>query len=211
VKVVAINGSSKVNGNTALAIQTVGEGLATQGIDLARLDIGSEKLHGCVGCGACRNLKNRRCRLDDDMANTWMQELFSADGIILASPVYYAGINGALKSFLDRAFFVAASNGALFRHKVGVGVVAVRRAGALTAIGQLNCYLTISEMYLPASNYWNMIYGLMPGEAEKDVEGRQTLKVLGENMGWLMRVIEHGRTTLPPPAPQEKVMLNFIR
>ena len=142
------------------------------------------------------------------MVNRNLETLFTADGLLVGSPVYYAGVNGALKCFLDRAFFVAGANGGLFRHKVGAGVVAVRRGGEIAAWDQLNKYFAISEMFIPSGNYWNMVFGLEPGEARRDPEGMQTLRVLGANMAWLLKNLAAGAAA-PPPAT-DKVMTNFI-
>lgn len=211
MKVVAINGSAKNAGNTALGLAKVMDALEADGIETVRIDIGGRALHGCVACGGCGKNKNRKCVLDDDGANDWMATMFEADGLILGSPVYYAGINGLLKAFLDRAFYVASANGGLFRHKVGAAIVAVRRAGSTTALEQLHKYFTISEMVIPSGNYWSMIYGMTPGEAEQDVEGGQVLELLGRNMAWLMRSIQYGRNAVPEPGPVAKERMNFIR
>ena len=204
MKVVAINGSPKRNGNTALALDAISEVLEAEGIRAERMDVGGERLHGCSGCGACRQKANRKCRLDDDGLNDRLETLFAADGIILGSPVYYAGINGALKSFLDRAFFVAGANGSLFRHKAGASLVAVRRAGAATALDQLNKYLSICEMFIATGNYWSMVYGRAPGEAAGDAEGMQCARVLGANLAWLLKAVEAGRKNVPPPPSRTK-------
>lgn len=211
MKVVAINGSSNRTGNTARALDEVQSALQAAGIECVRLDIGSKPLHGCVGCGTCFGRKDRRCVFKDDPVNDWLEMLFAADGLVIGSPTYYAGINGALKSLLDRAFFVAGANGSLFRHKVGAAVAAVRRAGSLPALEQINKYFTISEMIVAAGNYWSMAFGLQPGEAESDLEGMQCMRVMGENMAWIMKLIEHGRAAVPPPAAQAKIPMNFIR
>jgi multimeric flavodoxin WrbA len=145
------------------------------------------------------------------MVNKCVEKMAAADGFVLASPVYFAGITGPLKSLLDRAYFVAIGNDGLFRHKVGAAAVAVRRAGSVTALDQLLKFFGISGMTVPGSNYWSMIYGLTPGEAAGDTEGRQCLRLLGENMAWLLKLIEHGKDVLPPPAFEEKVRMNFIR
>lgn len=211
MKVVLINGSARQKGNTAFALNTVEQVLTEQGIQTERIEIGREAIHGCIGCGACMQKMDRTCRFTDDKVNEWIQTMIAADGMVIGSPVYYAGINGALKSFLDRAFFVAAVNGALFRHKVGAGVIAVRRAGSVVALDQLNKYFGISEMVIPTSIYWNEIHGMMPGEAQQDVEGVQCMRVLAGNMAWLLKLIEHGKGAVPPPAPEEKIFMNFIR
>lgn len=209
MKTILINGSPKKNGNTATALAAAGEALREQGIETEVLEIGTNAIHGCIACGYCSQKKNRRCVFDDDCLNGSLDALFAADGVLIGSPVYYAGINGALKSFLDRAFFVGSANGSLFRHKVGAAVVAVRRGGEIAAWDQLNKYFTISEMFVPSSFYWNMAFGMAPGEAKQDVEGMQTMRRLGENMAWLLKSIAAGRESLPPE--MEKTRMNFIR
>lgn len=211
MNVFVINGSSKANGNTAASLDAVCEVLQEQGIACERLDIGSTALHGCIGCMTCRTRRNRRCVFDDDGVNDWLDAMFRADGVLIGTPVYYAGLNGALKCILDRAFFVAGANGGLFRHKVGAAVAAVRRAGGVPSLDQIGKYFTISEMFVPSSNYWNMVYGMQPGEAVQDIEGIQSARVLGANMAWLLKLIEHGREAVPPPARVEKTPMNFIR
>ena len=211
MKVVTINGSSHKKGNTALALDVVSAQLKAQGITTERINIGQEKLHGCIGCGVCAKQQNLRCRFEDDPVNNWIATMCQADGLVIGSPVYYAGINGALKSFLDRAFFVIQSNGNCLRLKAGVAVVAVRRGGALPAYEQINKYFSIAEMTIPSGNYWNMAYGMLPGEAAQDAEGMQNLEVLGANMAWLLKIMEHGKDALPKPAQVQKNRMNFIR
>ncbi|MGN8895341.1 flavodoxin family protein [Flavonifractor sp. HCP28S3_F3] len=131
--------------------------------------------------------------------------------LTLGNSVYFAGPTGPMKAFLDRAFFVCSNSGGLLRHKVGAAVTAVRRAGGIQALDALNRYLMYSEMLLPSSNYWSLVYGRTPGQAAADAEGVQTLRLLGENMAWLMKVTAQGRSMIPPPQPVEKCMTNFIR
>jgi len=209
MKVITINGSSNPMGNTALALDRVSEILSSHSIETERIDIGKGALHGCIACGYCGKMRNRRCVFNDDIVNGALDRLFSADGLVIGSPVYYAGMNGALKSFLDRAFFVGSANGSLFRHKVGAGVVAVRRGGEVAAWEQINKYFTISEMFVPSGHYWNMVFGLAPGEAALDVEGMQNMELLGENMSWLLRALDKEKASLP--AFQQKKAMNFIR
>lgn len=209
MKVIAVNGSSNAKGNTAAALDKVCGVLEKNGIETERIEIGKGALHGCVGCGYCAKERNRRCVFNDDMLNGAMDALLDADGMVVGSPVYFAGINGALKSFLDRAFRVGGANGRLFRHKVGAGVVAVRRGGEIAAWEQINKYFTISEMFVPSANYWNMVFGHAPGEALQDVEGMQCMEVLGENMAWLLRAAAGGKDSLP--AAVDKQAMNFIR
>ncbi len=209
MKVVAINGSANKQGNTAIALDRVCAALEKNGVQTERIEIGKEAIHGCIACGYCSQKQNRRCVFTDDMLNGTLDTLAAADGLLVGSPVYYAGINGALKSYLDRAFFVLSANGRLMRHKAGAAVVAVRRGGEVVAFDQINKYFTISEMYVASGNYWNMVFGHAPGEAKQDVEGMQNMDILGENMAWLVRALEQNRASLP--AAQEKQIMNFIR
>jgi len=211
MKVILINGSSHEKGNTAFALDKAEAVLADQGIGAERINIGREALHGCIGCGVCAKQQNRQCRFTDDPVNGWLKHMLDADGMIIGTPVYYAGMNGALKSFLDRAFFVAAANGGLFRHKVGMALAAVRRAGALPAFDQINKYFTISEMFVASGNYWNMVYGMLPGEAAGDAEGVQCVELSAANMAWMLKLMEHGKGAVPPPAAPPKARTNFIR
>lgn len=209
MKVVAINGSPNPKGNTALALDRVRAVLEKSGIETERVEIGKGALHGCIACGYCGEKKSGRCVFNDDMLNGVMDKLIEADGLVVGSPVYYAGINGALKSFLDRAFFVASASGSRFRHKVGAAVVAVRRGGEIAAYDQINKYFTISEMFVPSSHYWNMVFGLEPGEAAGDPEGMQCMDILGANMAWLLQSVAERKASLPPEV--EKEFTNFIR
>jgi len=209
MKVIAINGSSNAKGNTALALDQVCGALQQQGIETERIEIGKKAVRGCIGCNKCGEKQTRRCIFDDDILNPSLDALFAADGILVGSPVYYAGINGSLKCFLDRAFYVAESNGSIFWQKVGAGVVAVRRGGEATAWDQINKYFTITGMFIPSGTYWNMVFGAAPGEADKDVEGKQNMQVLGRNMAWLLKAVEKEKSALPPY--EEKRFMSFIR
>ncbi|ABK98353.1 flavodoxin family protein [Pelobacter propionicus] len=211
MKVVAINGSPKKEGNTAHAIGMVAAELESEGIETEVIHVGNQTIRGCVACGQCARNKNEQCVLTGDDVNEIIQKMKQADGIILGSPVYYSAIAGTMKSFLDRVFYVSGANGGLFRHKVGASVVAVRRSGGLPAFDQLNNYLFYSEMLLPGSNYWNVIYGAKPGEAVRDGEGAQIMRLLGRNMAWLMKLVEHGRGRVAEPEREAKIFMNFIR
>ncbi len=208
MKVIAINGSPRAKGNTYYAIKKVFEVLEKEGIETEIIHIGKEKVNGCLGCGKCYRTKDDRCVITDDEFNNWVEKLKEADGIIFASPVYWSGINGTMKSFLDRLFYVAGVNG-LFRHKVGAGLVAVRRTGGMPAVNQLNTYMTYSEMFVAPSNYWNVIHGTMPNDAEQDEEGNQIMEVLGQNMAWLLKTVSDSK--IEKPKRVNKVMTNFIR
>jgi len=211
MKVVAINGSPNKEGNTYHALKMVGSTLEENGIEFEIIHIGNKAIRGCIACGKCRISKDEKCSITTDPLNEWIQTMKTADGIILGSPVHYAGISGTMKSFLDRAFYVAGSNGGLFRHKVGTAVVAVRRTGGSATFDGLNHFLTYSEMILATSNYWNIIHGRVPGEVVQDAEGVQIMEVLGNNMAWLLKMREQTKNTLPAPTPMQKVMTSFIR
>ena len=211
MKVTAFNGSPRKKGNTASSLMTVMAELEKQGIETELIHVGKEKIQGCLACHTCVKKQNQECVIDDDPVNDWIQKIKESDGILLGSPVYFSGVNGTMKSFLDRAFFVSSVNNNLFRHKVGASVAAVRRSGGLPVMNSLNHYILYSEMMMPSSNYWNVAHGLAPGEVEQDGEGKQIMTVLGQNMAWLLKVIAAGRKEVPPPAQVSKIMTNFIR
>ncbi len=211
MQVLAFNGSPKTNGNTYHALQMVTEQLAQEGIDTEIVQVGNKAIRGCTACGKCRENKDEKCVLPGDEVNGWIQQMKAADGILLGSPVHYAGMGGTMKSFLDRAFYVCGANGGLLRHKVGASLVAVRRSGGLPAFNQLNNFLLYAEMMIPTSNYWNVIHGTAPGEVTQDPEGVQIMQVLGRNMAYLMKLVEHGKGVVVPPPPQVKTYTPFIR
>lgn len=208
MNVIAINGSPKAEGNTYYGLKIVCESLENEGISTEIIHVGNKNIRGCMACGACAANKNEKCVIDDEV-NPIIQKLKSADGIIIGSPVYYASMAGTMKCFLDRAFYVASANGGLYRHKVGASVVAVRRSGEVATFDHLNHYFTISEMFLASSNYWNVIHGRMPGEALKDEEGVQTMRVLGKNLAFLIKAIDKNKAELPEK--EQKIMTSFIR
>lgn len=208
--VVAFNGSPNKEGNTWNALRMVTEELEAQGIGTEIVHVGNKAIRGCVACYQCAKKKNEQCVQSNDEVNDWIQKMKQADGIIISSPVYYAAINGTMKSFLDRAFFVTGVNDSMLRHKVGASVVAVRRSGGLPTFDQLNNFLNYAEMLIPTSNYWNVIHGRTPGEVVQDLEGVQIMRVLGKNMAWLMKLVEHGKGAVPAPEREPKTMFSFI-
>lgn len=210
MKVVAFNGSPKKNGNTYHAISIVSKELEKEGIEIETVHVGDKPIRGCLACGMCAKNKDARCVIDDQV-NEWIQKMIDADGIIIASPVYFAGIAGTMKSFLDRAFYVSSSNGGLFRHKVGAAIAVVRRSGGVTTFEQLNNYLVWSEMIVPGSNYWNVIHGTSPGEVLQDSEGVQILQILAKNMAWVLKLIQNGKDKIKEPERIKKVLTHFIR
>jgi multimeric flavodoxin WrbA len=211
MKVIAINGSPRATGNTFHALRMAGEQIEARGIDFEIIHIGNKAVRGCLACGKCRENRNEQCVITSDPLNEWIQKMKQADGIILGSPVYYSGIPGTMKSFLDRVFYVSGSNGNLFRHKVGAAMVALRRSGGSSTLDSLIHYLSYSEMILATSNYWNIIHGRTPGEVEQDAEGVQIIRLLGDNMAWLLTLREQTKDSIPAPAPVQKVMTNFIQ
>jgi multimeric flavodoxin WrbA len=189
----------------------VGNEIQAAGIGFEILHVGHKLIHGCIACGKCAINRDEKCAIESDALNDWIQLVKQADGMILGAPVYYSGIPGSMKSFLDRMFFVAGSNGNLFRHKVAAALVAVRRTGGSVTFDSLNHYLTYSEMIIATSRYWNVIHGRTPGEVMQDGEGAQIMSTLGRNMAWLLKMKEATADTIQPPRAEEKVFTHFIR
>lgn len=204
MKVVAFNGSPRKEGNTYHAIRLAAEELERAGIEVEIVHVGNKIIRGCMACGQCKG----KCVHDNDIVNECIEKMKEADGIIIGAPVHYSGIGGTMKSFLDRTF--NAGKG-LLRHKVGAAVVAVRRSGGVTTLDQMNHYLLYSEMLIPTTNYWNVIHGFTPGEALRDEEGKQIMRVLGKNMAWLLKLVENGKGKIQEPEEEGKVRMNFIR
>jgi multimeric flavodoxin WrbA len=211
MKVVAINGSPHKNGNTYNALKMVGKVLEEDGIDFEIIHIGKEAVRDCISCGKCGKTRDDKCAINTDSLNEWIQIIKDADGIILGSPVYYSGISGTMKCFLDRLFIVSGNNGNYFRNKVGAAVVALRRSGGSATLDNLYHYLTYSEMMIATSNYWNIIHGAAQGQVLQDEEGVQIMEVLGKNMAWMLKMREMTKVTLPAPEKNQKVYMNFIR
>jgi multimeric flavodoxin WrbA len=211
MKVIAVNGSPKKEGNTFHALSMVGNELKAGGIEFEILHIGDKMIHGCMACGKCAINKDEKCNIKTDEMNQWIQQVKQADGFLLGSPVYCSGIAGTMKCFLDRMLYVSGANGNLFRHKVAAAVVAVRRTGGSVTFDSLNHYLTYSEMILATSNYWNVIHGRTPGEVLQDIEGMQNMRVLGKNMTWLLKMKEATVGIVQPPEKEKKEVTNFIR
>lgn len=210
IKIVAFNGSPNSEGNTYHALKIMQTELENAEIEVEIIQVGNKEIRGCLACNECIKSQDERCVIDDQV-NGWIQKMKNADGIILGSPVHYAAIAGTMKSFLDRAFYVASVNGMIFRHKVGAPVVAVRRSGGLPTFNQLSNYLNYSEMMIPSSNYWNVIHGTKPGDALKDKEGKQIMRVLAKNMAYLMKLIKAGKNEVEAPEQESKEFMNFIR
>lgn len=189
LRVVAFNGSSRKKGNTSILIDLVLEELKNEGIQTEVYDLAGKTIKGCIGCFKCFERKDRRCNVNDDIANECIAKMVDADGVLLGSPTYFSDVSAAMKALIERSGMVARANGNMFRRKVGAGVVAVRRAGAIHVFSSLNYFFFISEMIVPGSSYWNIGIGREPGEVRNDAEGMQTMKILGQNMAWLLKKI----------------------
>ncbi len=210
MKVLAFNGSPNKEGNTWHALNMVIAELEKENIETEIVHVGNKTIRGCSACGQCVKNKNEQCAQSGDEVNEWIQKMKQADGILFGSPVHYAAMAGTMKSFMDRAFYVASVNNGLLRHKVGAAVVAVRRSGGLPTFGQLNNFINYSEMLIPTSNYWNVIHGARAGEVIQDEEGVQIMRVLGKNMAWLMKLVENGKGSVAEPERESKIYMNFI-
>jgi multimeric flavodoxin WrbA len=189
MRVLAFNGSPRKDGNTVCLINHVFEPLRAEGIETEMVQLGGNLMHGCVACYECFKRKNGRCALEDDMINGCIEKMRQADGIILASPTYFADVTSETKALMDRGGFVARANGNFLRRKVGAAITVARRAGAIHAFDTMNHFFLISEMIIPGSNYWNVALGREKGEVEKDEEAVRTMKTLGENMAWLLKKV----------------------
>ncbi|MCM2264456.1 MAG: flavodoxin family protein [Desulfuromonadales bacterium] len=189
MKVVAFSGSARKNGNTAILVRQSFTELEKAGIETELVQLAGERVRGCIACFQCWQTKDGTCAVKDDCINDCIQKMRVADGIILASPTYFADITSEIKALIDRAGMVARANDHMFRRKIGAGIIAVRRGGAIHAFDSLNHFFLISQMIIPGSLYWNIGIGREIGEVEQDAEGMQTMQVLGENMAWLLSKI----------------------
>ena len=205
MKVLMINGSPRVDGNTFTALEQMRGIFEKNGIEAEIVQIGHADITGCRACGACSKLG--RCVIDD-IVNELAEKLEQSDGLVIGSPVYYASANGTLVSLLDRLFYSCSFDLGM---KVGASVVVARRGGSSAAFDELNKYFTISGMPVASSQYWNMVYGARKGEAEQDAEGLRTVRVLAENMSFLMKSIALGKEKYGLPKLEDRVATNFIR
>jgi multimeric flavodoxin WrbA len=187
MKVVAFNGSARRGGNTAILLNLVLDELKKEGIETELVELGGQTIHGCLACRKCSTKQDRHCSQTDDIGNMCIDKMLAADGILFGSPTYVADISPEIKALIDRACMVGGANENMFRRKVGAGVVAVRRGGAIHACDSLNDFFLIMEMIIPGSCYWNVGIGREIGEVEKDEEGIRTMKVLGQNMAWVLK------------------------
>lgn len=205
MKVLAINGSPRVDGNTAVALKEMESVFAKEGVDFEVVQIGMKDVRGCIACNQCDKLG--KC-VFDDVVNTLAVKFQEADGLVVASPVYYASANATLIACLDRLFYSTSFDKSM---KVGASVVCARRGGCSSTFDELNKFFTISGMPVVSSRYWNSIHGLRPGEAEQDGEGKQTMRTLARNMTFLMKSIALGKQQYGLPEKEPPIRTHFIR
>jgi multimeric flavodoxin WrbA len=186
LKITAFNGSARKDGNTAILLRTALAELEAQGYETELVQLAGKPLRGCTACNGCFKNKDKKCVLPDDGLNGYVAKMEASAGVLIGSPTYFADVSSETKALIDRAGYVSIANGGLFRRKAGAAVVAVRRGGAIHAFDTINHFFTISQMVIPGSNYWNVGVGRAAGEVEGDKEGMTTMKVLGENMAWLL-------------------------
>lgn len=206
MQVLLINGSPHKNGCTYTALCEVEKQLHKNGIETELFHIGNQPVRGCIDCKSCWG--KGRC-VFDDIVNTGIEKISKADGIVVGSPVYFGGIPGELKNFLDRAFYDAKR---LYFYKPAAALVSCRRGGASTAFDQINKYFTISSMPVISSQYWNSVHGDHPNEVMEDEEGMQTLRVVADNMAWLLKSIEAGRNAgIETPVRETRIKTSFYK
>ena len=205
MRVLLINGSPRIKGNTSIALAEVAKVLETAGIETITVHIGVDPMRGCVACGACRK-NNTRCAFSDALYDNLRAILEEGiDGLVVGSPVYYAGPNGSLCALLDRLFY---SSGALLAYKPAAAVAVCRRGGASATFDRLNKYFTINNMPVVPSQYWNSVHGAAAGEALEDLEGLQTMRTLGRNMVWMLRDLKREDV---PAGKEKKIKTSFVR
>jgi multimeric flavodoxin WrbA len=204
MQVVAFNGSPHREGVVYHGLLAMKEELEREGIGTEIVQVGGEVIRGCIDCGRCRQ-PPFTCAIDD-VVNPCREKLAAADGLILGSPVYYGGVAGTFKSFLDRLFFP----GTKTRGKVGAVVVSLRRSGGISTFHQLNNYLNLTQMVITPSVYWEVIHGNSPQELEEDREGLQIMRITGKNMAWLIKALAAGGKTVPLPEEPKRERTNFI-
>ncbi|WP_319579314.1 flavodoxin family protein [uncultured Methanospirillum sp.] len=189
MKVVAFSGSPRKDGNCERMIRTIFVVLEEEGIKTELVRIGGSLLQGCTACNKCYENQDETCVITSDCLNEFVQKMIEADGILLASPTYFADVTAEMKAFIDRCGMIGKANGDLFQRKVGAAIISVRRGGAIHAFDTINHFFLISQMIIPGSSYWNMGFGGNPGDVEGDEEGLATMELLGHNMAWLLKKI----------------------
>lgn len=207
-KVLLVNGSSRQEGNTSVALAEVAAALEGHGIETETMWLGNKPVNDCIACSKCAELGGK-CVIANDVVNELIAKAAQADGFVFGTPVYYAHPSGRILCALDRAFY---AGGAAFRHKPGAAVAVARRGGTTASFDVLNKYFTICEMPVVSSTYWNNVHGRLPGEAAQDAEGLQTMRNIGQNMAWLLKCIEAGEAAgIDVPVAERGQMTNYIR
>jgi len=196
MKVLGINGSPRKGGNTELLIKEVFKALEKEGIKTEFFQLGGKNLNGCIACMKCRKEEDGRCHQKNDVINECIERMLKADGIIIGSPVYFADLTADAKALIDVAGYALRGAGNPLKRKVGAAVIAVRRAGAINAFDSINNFFLINEMIIPGSSYWNVAIGREKGDVLKDEEGIKTMRVLGENMAWLLKKTKDKRQNI---------------
>ena len=204
MKVLLINGSPNKDGSTYTALCEVAKSLENNNIESELFHIGKKAVQGCIACRKCS--ETGKCTFYDELYNKLFDKVKEADGIVVGSPVYYSGPNGSLCALLDRLFYSASY---LMSNKPAAAVVSCRRGGASATFDRLNKYFTINQMPVVSSQYWNSIHGNNAYEAKQDLEGLQTMRVLGNNMAWMLKVIKNSKEDLPKK--EDRIATNFIR
>jgi multimeric flavodoxin WrbA len=189
MKVVAFNGSSRKDGNTAILLNLVLDELKKEGIETELIQLAGETLAGCIACYKCAENKDQKCAVVKDPVNECITKMHQAQGILLGSPTYISDMTANMKALIERSTIVSRNNGDMFKRKVGAAVIAVRRAGSTHVLSSMNYFPLLNQMIIPGSSYWNMAIGRNPGEVKNDAEGIQTMKTLGQNMAWLLKKI----------------------
>ncbi|HEY5584846.1 MAG TPA: flavodoxin family protein [Ruminiclostridium sp.] len=207
MKVLAINGSPHKDGCTYTAIRLMADELEKQNIEVEIVHVGNKLIRGCTACNACNKMAEKKCIFDDDIVNECVEKCKEVDGIIIGSPVYYSGVAGTMKSFLDRFFY----SGANLQYKVGAAVVSLRRSGGVDSFHQLNNYFNLANVVITPSHYWNVIHGSNAGDVMQDGEGVQIMQNLGKNMAWLLKSLDSSKNEISLPQKEERVWTNFIR
>lgn len=208
MKVLLFNGSPKENGCTFTALSEIAETLNNEGVATEIFHVGNDAIQSCIDCRHCREVG--KCVFENDVVSAALEKAREADGFVFGSPVYYAAASGQITSFMNRLFF---SSKGVFTHKPGAAVVCCRRAGSTAALEQLNKYFVISQMLLVGSQYWPMAHGNTPDEIRQDLEGLQTMRVLGRNLAWVMKCLNAGKESgiQLPAAEDVRHWTNFIR
>ena len=190
MKVVAINSSPREGGNTSILLGAITEELQKEGVETEIIKIGGLPIRGCMACRKCWETKDKECIIKNDIINPSIAKMDQADGLILASPTYFADVNAEMKAFIDRTGYVSNANGRLWKRKVCAAITAVRRGGATHTFDTMNHYFQIGQALVVGSTYWNMVYGLNPGDVKGDQEGLANMRDLAQNMAWLIKKIK---------------------